>query len=172
MKKEINLDEVVELLKKVQVTPDLVTGKEKRALKKYLDDPKVFLQAVGRMGGLSEVSQSNVKPEIEAGTEEKIAQDYISLSYYVVDRMRDSGIKGLDEITGLSAQIGEDTLQIFALTPQPVELDFARYVLSDAPMCKEMMMEMESLLSDIIIFGDKEASFAKIKQLIDAEIPD
>ncbi|MGN0812169.1 MAG: hypothetical protein ACI4MQ_01505 [Candidatus Coproplasma sp.] len=166
MKKEVDINEVVELLKKVQLSPDLVTKEEKKKIKKYLKDPVTFMQAVGLMGSIPDM-QVQDKTQDAISTEDIIAQNYIELSRFVLDRMRESGIKGLDEIKGLHARIDEDSFSIFALTTEPIEIDFAKYVSSDYPMYKEKWMEIEALQSDIITFGDKEKSFAKIKELID-----
>ena len=178
MKKEGNINEVVALLKKIQLAPNTVTRAEKKNLKKYLDDPAVFLRALELMGNsgitgvFPDIALKDDEPHIYDGAEERIAQNYIELSYFVLDKMRENGIEGLDDIKGLKALIEEDTLTIFALTPTPVKIDFSQYIFSDHPMRKEKMMEIEALESDIITFGDKDISFAKIKALIEAGIPD
>ncbi len=175
MKKEVNIDEVAELLKKVQIAPESVTREEKKKMKKYLKDPEVFLRAVGIIANdMQDVTPEDGEPKIYEGTEEKIAKNYLDLAYFVVDRMREEGIGGLDDgnIKGLNARIDEDTLTIFLLAQEPIELDFCRYVTSDYPLLEEKLMEIEALQSDIITFGDKDTSFAKIKALIDAGTPD
>ncbi|MGN0817841.1 MAG: hypothetical protein ACI4L9_02625 [Candidatus Coproplasma sp.] len=161
MKKDVNIDEVAELLKKVQAAPGSVTRAEKNKLKKYLDDPEVFLRAVGK---ISAIAPQGDEPKIEEGTEEIIAQYYIELARIVLDKMREEGVMGLDEIKGFSAEINEDSFTIFALTStKPVKLDFAQYVLCDFPIFKEKMMEIDALISDIITFGDKETALQKSK---------
>lgn len=173
MKKEADINEVCKFLKKVQESPESVTRSEKKKMKKYLNDPEIFLRAIGMIAdNILYITPEVYEGQICEDTEGTIAQNYIDLAYFVLDRMREKGVKGLNEIRGLSAEIDEDSLTVFALTPKPIELDFPKYVSSDYPIFKEKLMEIEALQSDIITFGDKTASFAKIKALIEADIPD
>lgn len=73
-----------------------------------------------------------------------IAEDCIELARFVINK---TGIAA----TGLKAEADEITIKVYALTPSPVELDFARYATSDYPQYREMLMEKEALESDLFL---------------------
>lgn len=95
---------------------------------------------------------------------QKIAQNYIVLSKYVIEKAK---VKGA---TALRAELNDGCFTVYALNPAPFELDFPRYVSSDNPQMEELSYEIDALLSDISFENDAEEKLKKIKDIIDTAV--
>lgn len=169
-KRKINkLDETTELLKKVAQDPDSVTNAEKKQLKKLIGGDSSLmieaLQIIQKEQGSDYCPNTPPPSHNDDRThEEIIADNYVTLAKFAIEK------SGLKNVRKLKVQEGDCGFIIYALTPEPVELDLERYATIDYPANEELLLEAEALQADLFMEDNTEKYRLKIIQLIENSI--
>jgi len=165
-RKNDKLEETTELLKKVAQDPDSVTNAEKRQLKKLIGgDSSLMIEALQI---IQKEQGSDYCPSTPPSSlnddrthEEIIADNYVTLAKFAIEK------SGLKNVRNLKVQEGDCGFIIYALTPEPVELDLERYATIDYPANEELLLEAEALQADLFMEDNTEKYRLKIIQLIE-----
>lgn len=97
------------------------------------------------------------------GNEEtKIAENCVRLAEFVIERQK------IEHVAGLKAEVRDNTFVVYALTPDPVELDFPKYATSEVPQAKELLMEKEALEADLFLKQDSQAHSTRVIRRIES----
>lgn len=165
MRNKKNLSEEIAELYKSQKEPSaLKAHRLQTELSKLTTEEQIkTILEIGAMSGF-ENQPLNVNLHSGLSDLEIIAQDYIALSKYVIEK---AGIRGA---TSLHAEINDGSFTVYALTPERVELDFSRYVLSDNQLMKEKLYEAEALRSDMFLEDGAQADLQKIIDIINTAV--
>lgn len=159
-KKYVGVDKAVELFKKAMENPDAVSKDEKKQLKKIMKDTGLVIEAAKILG---EFPAGEMPVNSDARTDEEIiAESYVSLAKFTVKQL------GLKNVTGLRVQENADGFTVYALTPEPVELEFHKFATSDYPDYEEFLLEAEALQADLFTEDNAEALRGEIKKRIES----
>lgn len=165
MKKINQVEDVVEIMKKVMFDPDSVTSSDKRQMKKLLesDDPSLILEAASLMGEDPAAREaSNAIPcDDTRSIEEQIAGNYIELSQFVIAQM------GLKNVKKLKAT-ADKNFEIFAITPNPVQLHFKKYATKRFPEMRKKLLDAEALEADLFLEDGGEKDILEVIRLIES----
>lgn len=90
-----------------------------------------------------------------------IAKNYVDLSIFAIKKLK---LKNVHKLIG---QVVDGCLAVYALASFPVELNFEQFATSDYPKMQELLLESESLESDLFMEDNSEEFRIKIlKQII------
>lgn len=142
-------DLLAELMKKALQDKDSISGGEKKCLKKLVSDPTLLVEAFQKLDPSFSVPAFTTNDDNRTH-EEIIADNYIALAKFTIEK---SQLKNAHKLKVKESDCG---FIIYALTPEPVELDFLQYATSDYPDNKELLLEAEALQSDLFMEDSTE----------------
>ena len=82
--------------------------------------------------------------------EEIIADNYIALAKFAIEKLQ---IKNVQQLKVKESDCG---FVIYALTPEPIEIDIQQFATSDYPNNKELLLEAEALQADLFMEDSTE----------------
>lgn len=159
-----NLNELTELIQKVLQNSDSIKGSEKKRMKKLVSDPTLFVEAVQKLDPDLSV------PTFPLGTdnrslEEIIADNYVALAKFAIEKLQ---IKNVQQLKVKESDCG---FVIYALTPEPIEIDIQQFATSDYPNNKELLLEAEALQADLFMEDSTEKyRFEIIERIENADL--
>lgn len=159
-----NLNELTELIQKVLQNSDSIKGSEKKRMKKLVSDPTLFVEAVQKLDPDLSV------PTFSLGTdnrslEEIIADNYVALAKFAIEKLQ---IKNVQQLKVKESDCG---FVIYALTPEPIEIDIQQFATSDYPNNKELLLEAEALQADLFMEDSTEKyRFEIIERIENADL--
>lgn len=159
-----NLNELTELLQKVLQNSDSIKDSEKKRMKKLVSDPTLFVEAVQKLDPDLSV------PTFPLGTdnrslEEIIADNYVALAKFAIEKLQ---IKNVQQLKVKESDCG---FVIYALTPEPIEIDIQQFATSDYPNNKELLLEAEALQADLFMEDSTEKyRFEIIERIENADL--
>lgn len=159
-----NLNELTELIQKVLQNSDSIKGSEKKRMKKLVSDPMLFVEAVQKLDPDLSV------PTFPLGTdnrslEEIIADNYVALAKFAIEKLQ---IKNVQQLKVKESDCG---FVIYALTPEPIEIDIQQFATSDYPNNKELLLEAEALQADLFMEDSTEKyRFEIIERIENADL--
>ncbi len=159
-----NLNELTELIQKVLQNSDSIKGSEKKRMKKLVSDPTLFVEAVQKLDPDLSV------PTFSLGTdnrslEEIIADNYVALAKFAIEKLQ---IKNVQQLKVKESDCG---FVIYALTPEPIEIDIQQFETSDYPNNKELLLEAEALQADLFMEDSTEKyRFEIIERIENADL--
>ncbi len=165
-KREKELQEITEILKKVAKNVDEISEEEKKRLKALGKDSTLLVEALKNMVMQEnpEMFQKPVSMDDNRTSEEIIADNYIALAKFTAQKM------GISSPYRLKVEDSEDEMKIYALTPKPILLDYLQFATSDYPNHKELLLEAEALQSDLVLEKKAKKAQKKIIARIEAVI--
>ncbi len=135
-------NELTDLLSKTMKDADSITDSEKKRMKKLVSDPTLLLEAMQNLNPDFSVPTFHDKDDSRT-PEEIISDNYVTLAKFTIEKMQ------LKNVSKLSVKDTDCGFIIYALTPEPVELDFAQFATCDYPDYEELLLEAEALQSDL-----------------------
>ncbi len=169
-RRDDKLNETIELFKKVAQDPNSVSNAEKKRIKKLIgDDMSLMIEALQTMQkeqGFDDCSDTPLMPSHNDSRtlEEIIADNYVALAKFTIEKMQ------LKNVSKLKVVDSDCCFTIYALTPDPVELDLIQFATSDYPNNKELLLEAEALQSDLSMDDSAGKYRIKIIQLIENSV--
>ena len=158
--REQQIDELTEFIKKTQNDASSITATDKKKMKKLVSDPTLLLEAFQKIDPSFTVP-AFPESEDKRTSEEIIADNYIALSKFTIEKLQ------LKNVHKLKVCVSDCSFTIYALTPEPVELDFEQFATSDYPENKELLLEAEALQADLFMEDGTEKFIEKIVELIE-----
>ncbi len=142
-------DELTKLLKKTLQDTNSVSNADKKRMKKLIADPTLLLEAMQNIDPDFSVPPF-IADDDSRTNEEIIADNYVALAKFTIEKMQ------LKNVRKLKVEDTDCGFIIYALTPEPVELDFEQFATSDYPTNKELLLEAEALQADLFIEDSTE----------------
>ena len=156
------VEELTGLLKKTLQNAESVDKAEKKRMKKLISDPTLLLEAMQRIDPDCNGSPFPLGEDTRSLTE-IVADDYIALAKFAIGKSK------LQNVRKLKAEISDGGYILYALTPEPVELDFLQYATSDYPDIRERLLEAEALeCAWIMEGGEGNFRLAILRRIEDA----
>ncbi len=165
----MNKKEAEELIKNLIGTgfdADAVGKEDRKKLKELCDDTETFVSAMLELQNNDEeyakkLADCAMPNRNDGQTDEQIiAENYIALAKFAIEKLN------MKNVIGLKAEAVEDYFKIYALTPEPVELDLYMFATSDYPNNKELLLEAEALQGDLFLEDNTEEFLAEIVNTI------
>lgn len=167
---EDKLAAATELLKKVAQNPESVSNADKKQIKKLIGgDTSLIIRALQNIAAEQDPNFGTAvpfprNPDDGRTDEEIIAGNYIALAKFAIRKLE------LSNIHKLKVQDTDTGFVIYALTPEPVELDIEQFCTSDYPNNKELLLEAEALQADLFMEDNTEKFCLEITERIENAI--
>lgn len=153
-------DELTELIRRALQDSDSVSKTERKRMRKLCSDPCLLVDAMKNLGPDFNIP-TFTDNEDNRTNEEIIAADYIALAKFTMEKMQ------ITNVHKLKATVSDAGFIIYALTPDPVELDYEQFATSDYPDNKELLLEAEALQSDLFMEDGPEKFMSEVIKIIE-----